>query len=591
MQFRNRLNEKTNAQPTHTMITNTLPSPRVREFLPQEFKITVWSKLKPYYNELLKRPIHSQIELERWILDNSELDALFEEELNRRYIAMVSNPDNDRIAEAYIYTKSEIKPHIQSIKHQLNEKFLDNDFSENLDDQHFETYYRTVKSEHESFHKNNLGIHAKIESMLRAYKKVIGSSTFSYENQIYNLTQAKFLLESTDRISRKKIYKKVTELHIQNAALINSIFGGLIQERSKLALNAGYDNYRNYRFNETARYDYTSEDCHQLHELIAITVCPIIENLHLNRKQILNLDKLRPWDLNVTLSSDSSTNFEFDSNKLIQKTIACLDSIHPFFGNCIQKMYDANHLKIDRSNETPFTNRTIPLPLTSLPYLYLNTTTGIQQISTFLQLCGQAVHLLSVNQFDIHTHRQIPSELSSLSAFTMQLLAFENGELLFNSEQETKQAKKWVLENILIQLPWIATFDRFQHWVYKHPEHSQVERDQAWQYVYSRFHSTTVDFEGSEEIFSNYWHTASNLFNTPFNYIENAFAIFGAIAIWKQYQANPEIAIEQFKNAMEAGYTQPINKIYNIAGIQFYPSEEYIESLVSFVQSELKKLD
>ena len=140
------------------MITNTLPSPRVREFLPQEFKVTVWSKLKPYYNELLRRPIQSTVELERWILDNSELDALFEEELHRRYITMISDPDNDRLADAYAYAKSEITPHIQAIKYQLNDKFLDDPFSLKLDDQYIETYYRAVKSEYESFHIDDLKI-------------------------------------------------------------------------------------------------------------------------------------------------------------------------------------------------------------------------------------------------------------------------------------------------------------------------------------------------------------------------------------------------------------------------------------------------
>lgn len=574
------------------MSTNTLPSPRVREFLPQEFKITVWSKLKPYYNELLQRPILSIVELERWILDNSELDALFEEESHRRYIAMISDPNDDRLIDAYNYTKTEIKPHIQSIKHQLNEKFLENDFSLNLDTNYYKTYYRRVKSEYESFQINNLEIHTKIESILQAYKKIIISSTFTYKGQTYNLAQVDCLLETFDREYRKEIYRKITALYIQNAALINSIFSSLIQERSKLALNAGYNNYRNYRFNETARYDYTSEDCHQLHELIAATVCPIVKKISHNKKERLGIDQLYLWDLNTSLNSSTSTNFEFDPNTLIKSTINCLNAIHPLFGNCIQLMQEANHINIDASDATKSSiGLTLALPLSGVPYLHSHYKSGIQQLSNFLQLCGEAIHLFLVNKYNIHTHQQIPSELSSLSGITMQLLVFENGDTFFDSAATARQAKKWLLENLLSQLPWLATFDRFQHWIYKHPEHNQLEREQVWNYIYTRFHSSIVDVESYEEAYSNYWHIASNIFSTPFKNIENAFAIFGAIAIWKQYIESPETAIQQFTNAMELGYTQPINKIYNIAGIQFYPSKEYIESLISFVQSELKKLD
>ncbi len=572
------------------MITNTLPSPRVREFLPQEFKITVWSKLKPYYNELLRRSIKSTTELERWILDNSELDALFEEELNRRYIVMISNLDDDRAADAFAYAKSEIAPHIKTIKYHLNDKFLNDPLSLELDSQSFETYYRTIKSEYESFHIDDLKIYVEIESMLRAYKKIIAASTFTHNKQIYNFTQVRHLLESPDRTIRKKTYEKIADLNIQNAQLINSIFDVLIKQRRLLASNSGYDNYRNYRFNETARYDYTSENCHELHDFISTIVCPVVEELYNKRKETLAVDVLRPWDLNVSIHS-TPASFELDSNTLIQQTIQCLDAIHPFFGSCIQTMKEVNHIHLDLSDSITFGSSTIALPLTGVPFLYLNSTGGIQQIGTFLQLCGQAIHLLLINNLNIHTQRQLPSELSSLSAMTMQLLAFEHGELFFNSKADAKQAKRWLLENILIQLPWIASFDRFQHWIYKHPEHSQSERDEAWQYIYARFHSNIIDFEGYEEAQTNYWHQASNIFTKPFDYIQNAFALFGAIAIWQQYLNSPDKAIEQFENAMKAAYTLPINEIYNIAGIPFYPKVEYIESLVAFVQSELKKLD
>jgi len=572
------------------MSINTLPSPRVREFLPQEFKITVWSKLKPYYNELLKRPIQSALELERWILDSSELDALFEEELHQRYIAMISNPEDARAADSFAYAKSEITPHIQSIKKQLNDKFLDDPFSLKLDGPSFETYYRVVKSEYESFEISDLKLYAEIEDMLRTYSKIITSSTFIHNDQTYNFTQVKSLLQSPDRTVRKAIYKKVSALQIQNAPLINSIFDGLVQKRSQLASKSGYDNYRNYRFNQTARYDYTSETCHELYDFIGMLVCPLVEDIFRKRKKSLALDTLRPWDLEVPLPKDTPTKFEPDSNTLIQKTIQCLDAIHPFFANCIQKMQQLNHINLNNSDSTPFGASAIALPLTGVPYLYLNSKSNLQHIGSFLQLCGQAIHLCLVNKHNIHVHRQIPSELSSLSAMTMQLLAFENGKFLFNDEAAARQAKKWLLENILIQLPWMAAFDRFQHWVYKNPQHSQEERDEAWRYIYTRFHSTTIDFEGFEEAQSNYWHQASSIFNTPLNYIENAFGLFGAIAIWKQYLESPKVAIEQFKNAMEAGYTLPINEIFNIAGIPFFPSEEYIESLVAFVQAKLAEL-
>ena len=51
------------------METLSIPRPRKRAFLPEEFKVTVWSKLKPYFNDLINREIDSTAALERWLLD------------------------------------------------------------------------------------------------------------------------------------------------------------------------------------------------------------------------------------------------------------------------------------------------------------------------------------------------------------------------------------------------------------------------------------------------------------------------------------------------------------------------------------------
>ena len=44
-----------------------------------------------------------------------------------------------------------------------------------------------------------------------------------------------------------------------------------------MALNAGFDNYRDYKFAEMGRFDYTKEDCFQFHEAVKLHVLPLGE--------------------------------------------------------------------------------------------------------------------------------------------------------------------------------------------------------------------------------------------------------------------------------------------------------------------------
>jgi len=67
----------------HQMKNNPTPF-RQRIYLPNEFKITVWSKMRPYFHELLRRDIQSVEELEKWISDQNELTQVIQDEFDLR---------------------------------------------------------------------------------------------------------------------------------------------------------------------------------------------------------------------------------------------------------------------------------------------------------------------------------------------------------------------------------------------------------------------------------------------------------------------------------------------------------------------------
>ena len=55
-----------------------------RHFLPTNFTVTDWESLEPYFKDLLEREISSKQDLEKWLQDTSELEAVVSEEANWR---------------------------------------------------------------------------------------------------------------------------------------------------------------------------------------------------------------------------------------------------------------------------------------------------------------------------------------------------------------------------------------------------------------------------------------------------------------------------------------------------------------------------
>ena len=77
---------------------------------------------------------------------------------------------------------------------------------------------------------------------------------------------------------------------------------------------------------------------------------------------------------------------------------------------------------------------------------------------------------------------------------SMELFAFPYlGE--FYDEADAARARRKRLEGLTVLLPWIATIDAFQHWLYTHPGHSRAERAAFWLELDDRFGST-ASWEG-----------------------------------------------------------------------------------------------
>ncbi len=183
-----------------------------------------------------------------------------------------------------------------------------------------------------------------------------------------------------------------------------------------------------------------------------------------------------------------------------------------------------------------------------------------------------------------------PSELAELASMSMELMSMEHWDVFFENPEDLKRAKRQQLESVMDALPWIAAIDKFQHWIYTHPNHNDKDRYAEWKNIMKDFGSSVVDYSGCETHLARRWQVQLHLYEVPFYYIEYGFAQLGAIAVWRNYKKNPKTAIEHYKAALALGYTESIPKVYETAGIKFDFSSNYIKELIDFVKSVYEKI-
>ena len=560
------------------------------KYLPADFVVTDWASLEPFFKELKERPILTLQDLEAWLTDLSELEACISEDACWRQIKMTCDTTDKSLEDAFTFFCMEIQPQMQPYADALNKKLIQSPFTAALDQAQYHTYLRSVKKSIELFRTENIPIQAELSVLQQQYGVIAGKMTIEVGGKEYTLQQAAQFLENEDRAFREEVYRKIQTRRLQDQEAMHDLFTSLVQKRHQVALNAGFENYRDYKFAELGRFDYTKEDCFQFHEAVKLHVMPLIEKIYTRKKEKLGVDMLKPWDLEAEPAGTKPLRPFTDGKDLYEKSVACFEQVDPFFADCLRKMNELKHFDLESRKGKAPGGYNCPLAESGAPFIFMNAAGQMSDVTTMVHEGGHAVHSFLAHHLSLSAFKEYPMEIAEVASMAMELFSMLHWQPFFEKEADLKRAIEHQLERTITIFPWIAIIDKFQHWVYTHPAHTIEQRTNEWQNIVKEFSCKTLNQSGLKEFRAIGWQRQLHLFEVPFYYIEYGIAQLGAIGMWMQYQKNPAQALENYMNALALGGTKTLPELYQTAGLEFNFSPEYVKNLMEFTNQELEKL-
>ena len=216
----------------------------LRQYLPSQLVITSWKDIEVFFKELLERELSSAADLKKWLIDRSELEAVLEEDLGWRYIKRSCDTANEEYANAFILFVNEIQPLISPQSNALDLKLLASPFLSNLDDSRIDIVVRQIRMRVEIFREENVVLIAEVQTKEQEYAAINGSMTVEVDGKELTLQQASNFLEQDDRTKREEVYRKILKRRLQDRDKLDDLFNELLKLRNKIALNAGFKNFR-----------------------------------------------------------------------------------------------------------------------------------------------------------------------------------------------------------------------------------------------------------------------------------------------------------------------------------------------------------
>ena len=570
--------------------TIAIPTRQKRKFVSENLVIDSWGKIKSLFDNLVEREISNANELEKWMLDRSELEAILEEDMAWRYIKMNIDTTDKKLGERFSFWIKEIAPKTAPYSHKLNLKLVESPFLKDLEREKYRIYLRSVNKKIEIFREENIPLFTTMEQKQQEYGAISAKMSIEVNGEKLTMQKAAQLLKSTDRVKREEVYNKISTRRLQDEKALDDLFDELIALRQQIAKNAGFDNYRDYMFAAMGRFDYTPKDCFNFHDAIAQEIVPIINSFEQKRKDILGYTSYKPWDTAVDVDGLAPLKPFEGGTQLTDLSVECFNRLRPYFGECLSTMKAMKHLDLESKNGKAPGGFMYPLYEIGVPFIYMNAVGSQRDLVTMVHEGGHAVHSFLSRDLAMTEFKSTPSEVAELASMAMELLSMDHWDVFYKNADDLKRAKLEQLEKALETLPWVASIDKFQHWIYT-TEHTAQQRKEKWLAISAELGNQILDWEGNEKAHANLWQKQLHLYEVPFYYIEYGMAQLGAIAMWRSYKQLGEQGLDNYMDALKLGYTKTIGEIYETAGIKFDFSASYVKELADFIKEELSKLD
>lgn len=546
--------------------------------------------LEDRLKELVDQSIASVEELEAWIRAEGQLSKEINEYIAKCYIDFHCYNNDTEIKEAYEFSQEKVLPLTKKYKDQLDRKFYNNPFKSSLDGNIYGSYIKSKLNSIELFKEENIPLEVEEALLINKYSSLMGNMTVIWEGEEKTLQQMSVFLMGADRDIREKAWRLVQDRRLKDSEELDDLMDKLVRIRHQIALNAGFDNYRDYMFKKYERFDYTPEECKTFHEAVEKAVVPLKDNLERELQSKLGIASLRPWDTQAIPTGTKSLKLFESSKELVDGTIEMFDSIKKEYGDLLRKMRDEGMLDLDSRKAKAPGGFCYYLPIKELSFIFMNFSGTYHGFVTMVHEMGHSIHNMLKKNLSVYHYHTTPMESSELASMAMELITLDNWNYLYNDKDDFKKLRIDHLEDIIKFIPWAMTVDKFQHWIYENPQHTAKERNQKFVEIAKSISHHYEDWTDLELELENRWKGQIHIYEVPFYYIEYAIAQLGALQIWRNYCKDPQKALADYERALSLGKSKSLPEVYEAAGIKFDFSEELIGELMEFLKDRLNSI-
>ena len=559
----------------------------------ESFGTWPWARIAPYYDDLLARPL-SAARVDEWLTAWTRIGALVDEAATRYTIRTTTNTADAQAQREYTTFLEDILPHVIEAEQQVKQRLLES----GVEPAGFALPLRKLRADAALYRAANVPLLAEERKLSLAYDTISGARTVTWEGREIPLVQLSAVLQENDRARREQAWRTMQTRTLQDTPALTALWRDLVRTRQAIAAHAGYASFRDYRWQQLYRFDYTPDDAKAFGEAIAAVAVPAATRLAERRRQRLGIAALRPWDVDCDPYGLPPLQPYTTLDELQDGVGRIFRRVSPRFAGYFETMRQEGLLDLESRAHKAAGGYQMELAAVRKPFIFANAIGTQGDVETLLHEGGHSFHAyetVSLPYVQQRSEQMVPMEFAEVASTAMEYLgspylaADEGG---FYSSADAARARIAHLEGAIEFFPHMAMVDGMQHWIYEHPDAAAdlAACDDVWASLADRY-LPHLDWTGLEAEKRVGWHRSLHIFQLPFYYIEYGIAQLGAIQVFANARRDQASAVEAYRQALALGGTAPLPQLFATAGARFAFDAATLRDAIALLEAVAAELE
>lgn len=476
----------------------------------------------------------------------------------------------------------EVRPDYDGLVDEFYQALMNSPFRAELEQQWGSLLFELAAMKLRTFKPEILGDLQEENKLTSQYTKLRASAQVEFDGEIYNLPQLEPFMESINRETRRRAHQAYYSFFKAHEAEFDEIYDRLVKVRTKIAKALGFENFIELGYARMSRIDYNAEQVAEYRRQIRESWVPFTVELRQAQAKRLGLSKLNFYD-EVLQFSEGNPVPQGTSAEIIAAGEKMYTEMSKETAEFFKFMTEHELLDLETRRNKAGGGYCTYLSDYRSPFIFSNFNGTSGDVDVLTHEAGHAFQAYMGRDTELPEYLWPTMESCEIHSMSMEFFAWPWMQLFFGNE--FKRYCFSHLSGAILFLPYGATVDEFQHWVYENPTVSPAERKAKWREI-ERGYLPLRDFDDNEFLErGGYWFRQGHIFEVPFYYIDYTLAQVCALQFLLKANKNHAAAWEDYLHLCKLGGSKSFLKLVNEASL----NNPFVDGTLDNVVKELKK--